>query len=122
MVVPAQKVGKSIVEGGWLFYIFGFLKGLALWGIQGVFLNNPHEQPGSNPQKVGMQFSFIWGFGYFFFTLATIILSQIISIPNSGAIIWIFVITAFMLICPLSWFFIKETKPSAPLLPNFKNK
>ncbi|MGY6172304.1 hexose phosphate transporter [Candidatus Mycoplasma pogonae] len=120
MVVPAHKAGSNMWAGGWLFYILGFIKGLLLWGIQGVFLNNPHEQEGTNPQKVGLQFSLIWGFGYFFFTLATIILSFVRDIPDTGAMGWTIGVTLLMLLAPIAWFFIKETKPNAPYLPDLK--
>ncbi|CAC13921.1 HEXOSEPHOSPHATE TRANSPORT PROTEIN [Mycoplasmopsis pulmonis] len=122
MVAPLTAQGYNMGAAGWLFFILGFLKGLLLWGIQGVFLNNPHEQEGSNPKKVGLQFSFIWGFGYFFFTFATIILSQLADIKGQGAIIWAVFVTLFMLLAPISWLFIKETKPNAPILPKFDKK
>lgn len=65
-----------------LFYIFGFLSGLCLWGIQGVMLNMPHEYKNSDPKTIGWMFSLIWGMGYIFFT---VILIGISIIPIAGA-------------------------------------
>lgn len=92
MVVPSnlnpeqtQLAKVGLENGTWLFYILGFLMGVMLWGIQGVILNLPHEYKGSNPKKVGYQFGLIWGLGYAFFSIATVIVAGINSKSSEGA-------------------------------------
>lgn len=92
MVVPANLNSSKtdlaingLGNGTWLFYILGFLMGVMLWGIQGVILNLPHEYKGSNPKKVGYQFGLIWGLGYAFYSIATVLVAGIKSASTEAA-------------------------------------
>lgn len=92
MVVPANLNSSKtdlaingLGNGTWLFYILGFLMGVMLWGIQGVILNLPHEYKGSNPKKVGYQFGLIWGLGYAFYSIATVLVAVIKSASTEAA-------------------------------------
>ncbi|AQU48025.1 hypothetical protein DEH79_02450 [Mycoplasmopsis synoviae] len=106
------------------FLVLGFFAGLLLWGIQGVFLNNPHEIPENTSEKIAMQFGFIWGFGYFFFTMLLIIISLLEDFTNHNLAPWLwFSLTIiFTIIAPITWYFMSETKPGAPLIPKRKNQ
>ncbi|AAT27528.1 hexose phosphate transporter [[Mycoplasma] mobile] len=102
------------------FYVFAFLAGWFTWSIQGVILNNPHERKGNTPKRIGVLFSFIWGFGYFFFTIANIILAIIVPVGASlgfqiGMLAAFFVISALF---PIGFLFVKETKVGGKLIPD----
>ncbi|MBU4689600.1 hexose phosphate transporter [Mycoplasma zalophidermidis] len=112
------------------FYVFGFLAGLCLWGIQGVILNLPHEYKDTNPKTVGWMFSLIWGFGYMFFTLCLIIISCVPLVggaTNSGnnftyALIGTCLIVLMSLIAVIGALLIKEPSPDAKTFPSWSKK
>lgn len=116
IVVYIYMVGKN--QSPWLFYLLGFFCGIFMWGVQGVMLTLPHEAKGTNPRIIGYQFSIIWGLGYFFFTLFTIIGSFVLKAPNGTLGFLIFYIV-IVLICPILMLVFKETKPDGKLFPSW---
>lgn len=62
--------------------IFMFIAGIALWGIQGVVLNNPHEVKTNSPYRVSIVIAFTWGIGYIIYTISNVILASIFDALN----------------------------------------
>lgn len=96
--------------------ILMFIAGIALWGIQGVFLNNPHEDKANSPQRVGIVVSFAFGVGYVMFTIFNILLAVVfdaLKINDYALASWVQLgLTAFFMICAvISALFISKTKP-----------
>lgn len=101
------------------FYVFGFIAGWLTWSIQGVILNNPHERKGNTPKRIGTLFGFIWGFGYFFYTISNIILAAIVP-DSTNLSLQIGFLAVFFIISSLfaiGFIFVKETKPDGKIIP-----
>ncbi|MGZ9800757.1 hexose phosphate transporter [Mycoplasma sp. AC1221] len=132
-IVPSNgSIGSQVI-----FYIFAFITGLCLWGIQGVMLNLPHEYPERDPQTIGWMFSLIWGFGYLMFTVGLIIISAVTLIgksvnpvaagqvdPNTlkYSIIQFILIIVFGLISVLGTLLLREPDPNAESMPSWMKK
>ncbi|MCT4469594.1 hexose phosphate transporter [Mycoplasma sp. HS2188] len=108
------------------FFIFAFITGLSLWGIQGVTLNLPHEYKDNNPKTIGWMFALIWGFGYIFFTIGVIIMAiiNIIGVKQglsafNIAIIKFVVLVLLSSISVVGALMIKEPSPDAKTFPYF---
>ncbi|QKT05258.1 hexose phosphate transporter [Mycoplasma sp. OR1901] len=127
LVIFKTSVTNEHTAGYIFFYLFGFISGLLLWGIQGVILNLPHEYKNNNVRKMCWMFSLIWGLGYIIFTLFTIIISLIPIIGNSlgynntlvYAIIGFVVIILVSLTSIIGIFMLKEPSEDAQTLPNW---
>lgn len=60
-----------------IMFIFIFLSGMCLWGVQSTILLVPHELETSHPKKVGTMFGLIWGIGYVGYTFGDIFVSLV---------------------------------------------
>ncbi|QBF34805.1 MFS transporter [Mycoplasmopsis phocirhinis] len=129
MVTFVYGIAKSNLAALVFFFIFAFITGLSLWGIQGVMLNLPHEYKDNNPKTIGWMFALIWGFGYIFFTIGVIIIS-IVNIIGENlhlgdykiATIKFVVLVLLSLISIVGSMMIKEPSPDAKTFPSFKFK
>ncbi|WP_051677968.1 hexose phosphate transporter [Mycoplasmopsis opalescens] len=123
-------VSKNSVVATVFFYIFGFLCGMCLWGIQGVILNLPHEYKDNNPKTIGWMFSLIWGLGYIAFTIVLIIISLVSLIGKeigvgsdfSYRIIEFVIIIVASLIAIIGTLLLKEPSDDAQSMPNWMRK
>ncbi|WP_371246301.1 hexose phosphate transporter [Mycoplasmopsis agassizii] len=98
------------------YFIFAFLMGVMIWGIQGPLLNNPYDFAGATPQKVGIFFGIIWGFGYTIFTGGNIILALINPKAGTGnAIAYYAVLTILISLLPASLALTKESRPNGKI-------
>ncbi|AAT27529.1 hexose phosphate transporter [[Mycoplasma] mobile] len=101
------------------FYVFGFISGWLVWSLQSITLQNPHERKGNTPKRIGIIFSFSWGFGYFFFTIINIILAAIVP-ENASLELWIGFVILFLIFSSLlgvGFLFAEETKPQGKIIP-----
>ncbi|WP_425411724.1 hexose phosphate transporter [Mycoplasma simbae] len=130
MVTFITGVAKGSVVALVFFYIFGFLTGMSLWGIQGVMLNTPHEYKDNDPKKIGWMFSLIWGLGYLFFTLVTIIISLISLVGKAGGVgthhtyaaIGFSLIVIFSALALVGVLMLKEPSADAKTFPKWMSK
>ena len=106
--------------------IFMFLAGLGAWGIQGTILLVPHEIKGNSPQRVAIMTGFIWGVGYFMYTISNIILAVVYDgLKDSGIELagWtqFGIYIGFSLLLPISALFLPKTMKNS-VLSIFKRK
>ena len=82
--VVAAYLMNVYVSGIWGPAIFMLLAGTCAWGIQGTILLTPHEIKGNSPQRVAIMMGFVWGVGYFIYTITNIIMAVVFdAFPKS---------------------------------------
>ncbi|QJR44455.1 MFS transporter [Mycoplasma miroungirhinis] len=126
MIIFVYGVAKSNGVALAFFFVFAFLSGLSLWGIQGVTLNLPHEYKDNNPKTIGWMFALIWGFGYIFFTIGLIIIGLVKIIGDSAgasaltiAIIQFVLTILFSAISVVGALMIKEPSSDSETFPKW---
>ena len=104
--------------------IFMFISGIAIWGIQGISLNIPHEEKNQTPKKLSILFGMIWGFGYIFYTIINFLIASIediVAVKNNSDMITNWPLVAWVIFG--FYIFICILVPlTALILPKTKNK